>query len=207
MPSVAMTVHANSLAAYRSLNLSERCATVLHVFVRTLQPMTDKECMARLGFKDPNAVRPRITDMVRCKVMEECGTANDAETGKAVRICRPAAFIVAHLTMAREDGQQQRRQVCMRIARVAEQGATSQELCRAFRDLSPGKIGDAIGRCAAAGCISRDAGERRREQVVWHITRTGLEKLDMPWPNHWHVDALEPVTVAPRLSRSRPGIL
>lgn len=188
-----MSIHANSMAAYRALNIGERSATVLRVFIQTLHPMTDKECMVRLGFKDPNAVRPRISDMVRAKVMEECGTANDAETKKGVRICRPAAFVVAHLVKTRDAEQQQRRQVCMRIARSVEKGATVRELCRVFRDLSPRLIVEAIERCATAGCISREAGETRGDFIVWHITKAGLGKLDMSWTNHWHVDMEKPV--------------
>ncbi len=85
-----MTVHANSLAAYDTLDLSEREALVMSCFHGAIQPMTDREVMERLGFTDPNAVRPRITKLVAIGLLEECGNVKDSTTGKTVRICRTA---------------------------------------------------------------------------------------------------------------------
>jgi hypothetical protein len=68
-----MTVHANSLAAYRSLNISDRAAAVLHTYVEAIQPITDRECMQRMGFFDPNQVRPRVTELIAAAAPPDSG--------------------------------------------------------------------------------------------------------------------------------------
>ena len=49
---------------------------------------SDRECMIALGKTDPNSVRPRITELVKKGVLEECGAQEDPVTHKTVRVVR-----------------------------------------------------------------------------------------------------------------------
>lgn len=92
------TMHENSLEAYRSLNVGERCALVLAAYVDAGQPITDRQCMRILGFNEPNTVRPRINRLVKGVLLEdgtyfdggylrEVGSVKCEETGRMVRLC------------------------------------------------------------------------------------------------------------------------
>jgi transcription initiation factor IIE alpha subunit len=85
-------MHDHSLAAHREGGcdgtIGERAMQVMEAFLRR-GPMTDRECMTLLGYSDPNTVRPRISELVRAKVLVECGRRRDSVTGKTVRVCRP----------------------------------------------------------------------------------------------------------------------
>jgi predicted HTH transcriptional regulator len=80
-------MHANSLAAYHStpLERSERRAAVLSV-IREHGPITDRQVMQKLGFHEPNAVRPRITELIKSGEVFEAGGVKDSVTGKTVRL-------------------------------------------------------------------------------------------------------------------------
>lgn len=86
-----MTMHANSLEAYSSLDLSKREALVLSAFMGCNAPMSDKECSSRLGFGHKSACQPRISDLVRKGLLYEIGEATDPDTGKTVRVCIPTS--------------------------------------------------------------------------------------------------------------------
>jgi hypothetical protein len=89
-----MTMHANSLAAHASEcdagNLSKRCKAILAVLEKDpcYLGRTDRMIMAALGFTDPNMVRPRLTEMVKAGILEECGETKDPATGHRVRRVR-----------------------------------------------------------------------------------------------------------------------
>jgi predicted HTH transcriptional regulator len=83
-------VRENSFAAWRDGNtamFSEREIMCLRA-VTALGITTDREIMQRLGFVDPNAVRPRLTALIDDGVLEECGNCEDAVTHKTVRKIR-----------------------------------------------------------------------------------------------------------------------
>jgi predicted HTH transcriptional regulator len=84
-------IHANSLAAYHSTpcERSERAAAVLAV-IREQGPMTDRQVMRALKFSEPNAVRPRITELVKDGALVEVGSVRDEITGKTVRLVQAA---------------------------------------------------------------------------------------------------------------------
>jgi hypothetical protein len=79
-------MHANSLLAWRDLDVGERCKAILEVYRLSSVPLCDREIAERLGFTDMNAVRPRITELIKKhhKLME-CGAVVDSVTGKTVR--------------------------------------------------------------------------------------------------------------------------
>lgn len=47
---------------------------------------TDRECMAGLGFREPNQVRPRITELIAGEWLEEVADVKCPVTGVRVRI-------------------------------------------------------------------------------------------------------------------------
>lgn len=82
-----MTVHAHSAEAYFAElpKLNRRAAAILHE-IRENGKGTDREIMRRMGFTDPNAVRPRITELVDAKLLEEVGETTCPITRKTVRV-------------------------------------------------------------------------------------------------------------------------
>lgn len=79
-------MHDNSLAAYRAEGpkLSRRALAVL-AWVAEHGPHTDREVMRGMGFTDPNAVRPRITELIDANKLMEVGDVTCPVTRKTVR--------------------------------------------------------------------------------------------------------------------------
>jgi hypothetical protein len=80
-------IHENSLDAYRAEQprLSARAMRVLE-WIEAHGAATDRQVMHGLGFKDPNAVRPRITELVDAGRLLEVRNTKCPETGKTVRV-------------------------------------------------------------------------------------------------------------------------
>ena len=81
-------MHVNSLVAYfegQTENFSKREQQDLDQ-VRALKSATDRDVMVSLGFTDPNAVRPRITELIKEGLLQEVGHSEDVITGKRVRL-------------------------------------------------------------------------------------------------------------------------
>lgn len=79
-------VHENSVEAFHSqeAKLSRRAEAVL-AWVTKHGPHTDREVMEGMGFREPNSVRPRITELIDAhKLMEVCNVRCPV-TGKTVR--------------------------------------------------------------------------------------------------------------------------
>lgn len=70
--------------------LAARAAAIL-AWLRTHGPATDREVMHGLGFVEPNAVRPRISELIDARLAEECGDVVCAATGQRVRTVRASA--------------------------------------------------------------------------------------------------------------------
>ena len=79
-------MHENSVAAYATLDLSDRCQKILDVYRSSTVSLTDREVADRLGFSDMNNVRPFITRMIDQLLLGETGKAKCATTGKTVRL-------------------------------------------------------------------------------------------------------------------------
>ena len=50
--------------------------------------LTAREIMTRLGFADPNTVRPRITELIKLGEIEACGKKTDSVSGRTVAVFR-----------------------------------------------------------------------------------------------------------------------
>lgn len=82
--------HVNSLLAYwegQESLFSKREKDILRT-VRSFpgSRATDRAIMTRMGFSDPNCVRPRITELVADGLLAEVGQEDDPMTGKRVRV-------------------------------------------------------------------------------------------------------------------------
>lgn len=84
-----MPLHANSLAAFASLDIDERSRLCLAAYLDSAVPLTDRQCMHVLGFQEKNRVSPRITTLTEDGFLEEVGSTICEETGKRVRLSRP----------------------------------------------------------------------------------------------------------------------
>lgn len=80
-------MHANSLAAFRAEEgrLSKRAAAVL-AWISERGPKTDREVMQGMGFAEPNAVRPRLTELIQAGLLMEVCSRKCPVTGKTVRV-------------------------------------------------------------------------------------------------------------------------
>jgi predicted transcriptional regulator len=86
-------IHPNSVAAYwqgRDDLFGKRLQKVIAALRASRDPLTDREVMVRLGFADPNAVRPRISELVDAGIAQETGRVLCPVTRKTVRFVRLA---------------------------------------------------------------------------------------------------------------------
>jgi predicted DNA-binding transcriptional regulator len=83
-------VHINSITAFREERerLRGRKALIYELLSETNTAMTDREVMLKLGYSDPNAVRPRITELIKRGLIEEFDTKICVSTRKTVRRVR-----------------------------------------------------------------------------------------------------------------------
>jgi predicted HTH transcriptional regulator len=79
-------MHEHSLEAYRSERheLSARSQSVFD-WLKQHGPATDRQVMFGLGFREPNSVRPRITELIDSGLVREVGSTKDQFSGKTVR--------------------------------------------------------------------------------------------------------------------------
>lgn len=170
-----MAVHTNSLSAYHSLDIGERAAAVLKVYAEASTPLTDREVMRRMGFTDPNQVRPRTTELVEEGLLEECGTAIDKHTQKTVRLCRPTGRALA--VKPPDPAREVRRRLCQHVDKMGDQGCTVADLARTFPDLKAADIDLAIGACWAHGALEKRPFVKRENLPVYFITSSGKALL------------------------------
>jgi len=86
-----MSVHTNSRLAYleEQIRLSKRAKACLEA-IQVGGPMKNREVLSLLGLPDMNCVRPRITELIKLELVEECGKVRCEITNKSVRIIRLA---------------------------------------------------------------------------------------------------------------------
>lgn len=83
---VTKAVHQNSLASFAVLSTAQRRADILSLIRETNNlPLTDREICTGIGYLDMNAVRPRITEMVKDGTLLEAGKVKDPVTNRSVR--------------------------------------------------------------------------------------------------------------------------
>ena len=81
-------IHNNSMSAYESLDgLSKRCRKVVGA-LSNLGVATDRAIKDYLMLPDMNNVRPRVTELLKEGLLEECGVELCSVTNKTVRKVR-----------------------------------------------------------------------------------------------------------------------
>lgn len=81
--------HAKALAARQGMSVGPRGKEILSVMDSGVA-LTDREVAILLGRSDMNAVRPRITELIRASLLVESGVKRCPVTKKAVRLVRKA---------------------------------------------------------------------------------------------------------------------
>ena len=86
-------IHPNSVAAYwegRTDQFGKRTQAIIGVLRNARGPLTDREVMTALRFSDPNAVRPRLTELVDAGLAIQVCDVRCPVTGKTVRLVKLA---------------------------------------------------------------------------------------------------------------------
>lgn len=82
-------MHENSLVAFEdTVDLRGDRLESVYLMLQDRGAMTDRQVMEAMGFTDPNAVRPRITELKDRFWVIEVGRVKDPITGKTVRQVR-----------------------------------------------------------------------------------------------------------------------
>ena len=79
-------MHANSLAAYDTLELSAREAQVIKALSLLGGAATDRQIAHAMGSQDNNVSRPRITKLIEKGILREVASIRDSLTGRTVRV-------------------------------------------------------------------------------------------------------------------------
>ena len=81
-------MHNNSLLSFTEEipKLSKRESVIHQFFLETSGTYTDREVMTNLNFTETNQVRPRITELIKRKLLREVGYTKCKTTGKKVRL-------------------------------------------------------------------------------------------------------------------------
>lgn len=81
-------IHTNSIIAYWDgrHKFSKRECEILGWMFQNPAPTTDRNMKDALRYADMNAVRPRITELIKKGCVEECGERICGVTGKRVRL-------------------------------------------------------------------------------------------------------------------------
>ncbi len=82
-----LIMHINSINANKSVKRLEAYRAILDVYSRG-GSFTDRQIMKELGKVDPNAVRPRITELLTMGELIEFGKTKDEYSGKTVRVVK-----------------------------------------------------------------------------------------------------------------------
>jgi len=83
-----MYIHNNTINSYieELPRTSRRARHILDFFLETGGTYTDRQVMQELGYSEMNQVRPRITELVKAKLLKEVGSTKCKTTNKTVRI-------------------------------------------------------------------------------------------------------------------------
>ena len=80
-------IHSNSVASFATTrpDREKRILAILAVLSEDGELLTDRQIKDRLGFQEMNAVRPRITELLKEGRISEYGKTRCQLTGKTVR--------------------------------------------------------------------------------------------------------------------------
>lgn len=108
-----MSTHTHSTAALSDItadgSLGRRATYILQAARQRAEDnpdnpaFTDRDMLRILGYSDPNAVRPRITELIGMGLLIEVDAVRDSVTGKTVRRSRAATAREITLWRQRHD--------------------------------------------------------------------------------------------------------
>lgn len=77
----------NSVSTYhvKAKTLGDRARSIFDHLER-YGPMAEEEIIRRMGFRDSNAVRPRVSEMIQAGILEEYRKEVSRITGRPVRV-------------------------------------------------------------------------------------------------------------------------
>lgn len=83
-------IHQNSLEAFDTIEdeRGERAEMIYQLLAKSGAALTDRQIMTELRFHEPNAVRPRITELIDNRWLVETSSVVCPVTGKHVRRVR-----------------------------------------------------------------------------------------------------------------------
>lgn len=81
-------IHPHSVESAHALPRGTRQEVIYNLIRQSKRALSDRQIMEQLGFRDMNAVRPRITEMLRAKLLEEGDEQMDQITNRYVRTVR-----------------------------------------------------------------------------------------------------------------------
>ena len=81
-----MTTHNNSMLSSRQVERFNRRRLILSAYDKAGEPLTDRQVVDIIGYRDMNSARPRITELVEEGILKEVGTVEDHLTKRTVRL-------------------------------------------------------------------------------------------------------------------------
>lgn len=80
---MSITEETRREAYYEALEEAPRRRKLIFQALVEGGPQTAHEVMARLGFSDPNSVRPRLTELKACGLVQVVGRRKNPKTGQS----------------------------------------------------------------------------------------------------------------------------
>lgn len=87
---MSITEETRREAYYDSRTLAITRRQVVYSALKKYGPQTVDELMERLGYNDPNCIRPRLTEMKKDGLVETCGKRTSKRTGKTTAVWQVA---------------------------------------------------------------------------------------------------------------------
>lgn len=87
---MSITEETRRAAYYDAETLAPTRRRIIYGALKKYGPQTADELMERLGFSDPNSVRPRLTELKQDGLIEACGRRTSKRTGKATAVWQVA---------------------------------------------------------------------------------------------------------------------
>ena len=84
-------IHENSKKSFSDIQekVGKRSQLILDCLRKNTRGLSDRDIMMDLSFTDPNTVRPRVTELIKRGMVEEClHSAQCGITGRRVRLVR-----------------------------------------------------------------------------------------------------------------------
>lgn len=89
-PMHSVTEETRREAYYSSKSLAITRRKIIYSALRKYGPLAVDELMDKLGYNDPNQVRPRLTELKKDGLVETCGKRTSKRTGRTTAVWQVA---------------------------------------------------------------------------------------------------------------------